>query len=423
MSLADGKVLREAHAHVFQHGRSLGMVNLADCKSADDALEALAQRARGSSMVLAHGARPQAWETPRWPDIEQLDRISASDPVVAWCFDYHALVANRAALSAAGIDESTADPQGGIIERDESGRLTGVVYEQAALRVWESLPEPEAEERLSTATSGVADLVDRHGFVEIHDLKAQPWLGGVLARVAADLGGRVRFQIWPLLKDLPEVLASRSQWESELVSLGGAKIFVDGTLNSRTAWMLEPFADGHDAHPCGTPMMTPGQIEDAVRQCEAAGVPLAAHAIGDAAVRAVLDAIERVGPGTPGYRIEHCELIDKADVPRFAQLGVIASVQPCHLLYDIEAIHRGLPHRLDRVLPLRELIDSGLEPGRGLIFGSDVPIVKADPADSILAATARRGRSHRPEQAVGLDQRLTEAESWACFGVDAIATR
>ncbi len=417
MSLGDGKALREAHAHIFQHGRSLEMVNLSECSSAEQMLEALAERASKSSMVLAHGARPEAWDEPKWPSAEQLDRISANHPIVAWCFDYHALVANRCALRGAGIDEHTPDTPGGIIERDEAGRLTGVVYEQAALHVWESIPEPDPEERLSMAASGVADLVDRHGFVEIHDLKAQPWLGGVLAQVAQDLGGRVRFRIWPLLEDLPEVLASRSKWESDLVSLGGAKIFVDGTLNSRTAWMLEPFADGRRAHPCGTPMMTPDQIEDAVRQCEASGVPLAAHAIGDAAVRAVLDAIERVEPGTPGNRIEHCELIDRADVPRFSQLGVIASVQPCHLLYDIEALRRGVPDRLDRVLPLRELIDSGLEPGRGLIFGSDVPIVRADPSDSILAATQRRGRAHTPEQTVGLDERLTEAEAWACFGV------
>ena len=415
MSSGNERSLREAHAHVFQHGRSLAMVDLAACGSREQVLEALAERARSSSMVLAHGARPEAWEEPKWPGIEQLDRISADRPIVAWCFDYHALVANRAALVAAGIDENTPDMPGGIIERDESGKLTGVVFEKAALRVWESVPEPGASERSAMVAAGVADLVDRHGFVEIHDLKAQAWLGQTLARVAEDFGGRVRFRIWPLLKDLPEVLATRSQWESELVSLGGAKVFVDGTLNSRTAWMLHPYADGREAFPCGTPMMTPDQIEDAVRQCEASGVPLAAHAIGDAAVRAALDVFERVGTRVPGYRIEHCELIDETDVPRFARLGVIASVQPCHLLYDIEALRRGLPHRLDRVLPLRGLIDSGLEPGRGLIFGSDVPIVRANPEDSIRAAIQRRGPVHTPEQAVGLEQRLTEAEARACF--------
>ena len=407
--------LREAHAHLFQHGRSLGMVDLASCVSAAEMVERLAERARHGGAVLAHGARPEAWDRPAWPTIEELDRISRTVPVVAWCFDYHALVGNRLALKAAGIEEYTPDPSGGIIGREAEGQLTGVVYEHAALAVWKAVPEPGEAERREMVQAGVMDLVDRHGFVEIHDLKAQPWLGAALAGIAEELGGRVRFRIWPLLEDLAAVLESRRAWESDLVRLGGAKVFVDGTLNSRTAWMLEPFADGRPESPCGTPMMTHAEIEDAVRRCEAAGVPLAAHAIGDAAVRAVLDAIERVGTRTADYRIEHCELIDAADVARFAQLGVIASVQPCHLLYDNEALRRGLPHRLDRVLPLRELVDSGLEPGRGLIFGSDVPIVRADPGDSIRGAVERRGCEHAPSAAVGEAQALTESEAWACF--------
>lgn len=405
--------LREAHAHVFQHGRALGMVDLAGCGSATEMIDRLAARARSGGAVLAHGARPEAWEVPVWPAIEALDAISRTVPVVAWCFDYHALAANRVALRAAGIDEQTPSPPGGIIGRDDDGRLNGVVYEHAALAVWKALPEPGAAERRAMVRAGVMDLVNTHGFIEIHDLKAQAWLGELLREIADELDGRVRFRIWPLLEDLDEVIAGRGAWESDLVRLGGAKVFVDGTLNSRTAWMLEPFADGRPDSPCGTPMMTHGQIEGAVRRCEAAGVPLAAHAIGDAAVRAVLDAIERVGTRVPGYRIEHCELIDAADVPRFARLGVIASVQPCHLLYDIEALRRGLPDRLDRVLPLRELVDSGLEPGRGLVFGSDVPIVRADPADSVRGAVARCGPEH--EAAMSPQQALSEAEAWACF--------
>lgn len=396
------------------------MVDLSACGSAAEAVEMLAARRRVSEMVLAHGARPEAWNEPVWPQVDALDRISAESPVVAWCFDYHALVGNRAALRAAGIDEGTPNPPGGIIGRDGAGRLTGVVYEHAALAVWNALPEPSLPERRAMVRAGVMDLVERHGFVEIHDLKAQAWLGPVLAEVAAELAGQVRFRVWPLLGDLPEVLASRGAWESDLVRLGGAKVFVDGTLNSRTAWMLEPFADGRPESPCGTPMMTPAEIEAAVRACEAAGLPLAAHAIGDAAVRAVLDAIELARPRTPGFRIEHCELIGEADVPRFARLGVIASVQPCHLLYDIEALRRGVPDRLDRVLPLRELLESGLEPGRGLIFGSDVPIVRADPEDSVTAATRRCGPAHRPGEAVGVGQAITESQAWACFEAEAV---
>ncbi|MEO0629983.1 MAG: amidohydrolase family protein, partial [Planctomycetota bacterium] len=142
---------------------------------------------------------------------------------------------------------------------------------------------------------------------------------------------------------------------------------------------------------------------------------LACHAIGDAAVRAVLDAVERVRPPRWTVRIEHAEMIAPSDWPRFAELGVIASVQPCHLLTDIEALSRAVPEMATRVLPLRELIDYGLEPGRTLLFGSDAPIVRPDPEDSIRAAVHRS----RPDSVViAPEQAISEAEAWACFDAD-----
>ena len=410
-----GFPLREAHAHLYQLGRSLRMIELSACGSAGELLESFAGPAadlRGGACLLGQGARPDGWAEHGWPSLAAFDRATGSAPALAWCFDYHALLANSAMLALAGIDGGTPDPPGGLIARDRDGEPTGVVYEAAALRVWEAVPEPEEDRRapiLATALAAL-DLYD-----EIHDLKAQPWLGPLLAGEFREFGIRTRVAVFPLLEDLGGVLASRRDWESDQVRLGGAKIFVDGTLNSRTAWMLHPFADGRPEHPCGTPMMSPREIEDAVRRCDEAGLPLAAHAIGDGAVRAVLDAVEKVRPKTPGFRIEHAEVIDEADVPRFAELGVIASVQPCHLLYDIEALRAALPHRLDRVLPVRELIDAGCVPGETLLFGSDVPIVRPDPGDSVQAATRRRRTGMAEHEAIAPGQAISEAEAWEAF--------
>lgn len=405
--------LREAHAHVFAHGRALDMVDLSGCRSSAEMMDALAERARRPGDILAHGARPEAWSEARWPTLEQIEHVAGGRLLAAWCFDYHALIASRAALAAAGLGDESPDPPGGIIGRDADGSITGVVYEHAASLVWQALPEPGADERRRCVRRSV-EALSALGYTEVHDLKAPTWLGPVLAELCQERSEEC-FVIWPLLDNLEEVLATRGAWESGRVRLGGAKIFVDGTLNSRTAWMLRPFADGRREHPCGTPMMTHEQIEAAVRRCDEAGVPLAAHAIGDGAVRAVLDAIETVRPRVGGFRVEHCELIDEADVARFAALGVIASVQPCHLLYDIEALRRGLPDRLDRVMPLRDLIDSGLKPGAGLIFGSDVPIVRADAGDSVQAAVHRRRVEMGLDEAVGAEQAISEAEALRCF--------
>lgn len=406
--------LREAHAHALQHGRAAGMCDLSACRSAQEALDAVAAHPpEATGWVLAHGARPEAWDDPRWPSRDAFEHAVGGRPAVVWCFDYHALLASGAAMQAAGIDADTRI-EGGRVETGPSGDPTGVVLEKAALRVWDAVPEPPERERAAMLERTERDLAS-HGFVEVHDLKAQPWLGRTL-REMEDAGRlRMAWRLFPLMPDLPAMADSRAVWESDRVRLGGGKIFVDGTLNSRTAWMLEPYADAPPDRPHGTPMMSPAEIEDAVRACDGAGVPLAAHAIGDGAVRAVLDAIESVRPRTPGFRIEHAELIDERDVPRFAQLGVTCSVQPCHLLVDIEALRRGVPRRLDRVLPLRELIESGLEPGRTLIFGSDTPIVRPDPGDSIRAAVHRRREGMPGTDAIGLTQALTEDEAWACF--------
>ena len=427
-----GMLLREAHAHIAQHGLSLRMLGLESCDSGAHMLELVAERC-GSGVaqehaVLAGGARPEAWATgpgnSPWPTLAELDRVTGTRLFCAWCFDYHALMANSAALGVAGIDPATPDGPGAIIGRDAAGGLTGVVYEHAAIRVWDAVIGGEGLRDRATLVDAVRSLAQT-GFTEVHDLKAQRWLGPELCALDRSAGGvfpdglPIEAVLWPLVDDLDAVAESRSQWETERVRLGGGKIFVDGTLNSRTAWMLHDYSDsaerGQPGKPRGVAMMPPAQIEDAVRRCDALGVPMAAHAIGDAAVRAVLDAIETVRPKTPGFRIEHAELIDEADVRRFADLGVICSVQPCHLLYDIEALRRAVPDRLDRVLPLRSLIDSGCAPGELIIFGSDTPIVRPDPGDSVQAAVERRRAGMGEGEAIGLAETMTVEEAWWCF--------
>lgn len=410
--------LREAHAHLVAHGRAASMVHLAGATSAVDAVERLGAAAAAlapDAWLLGTGARPESWPERDWPTLAEIDAAVPDRPSLAWCFDYHAVLLNSAGLRAVGIGDSTPDPPGGVIVRDSTRRPTGVLLESAALRAWAAVPEPtlaESREHVERALSDLAAL----GFAEVHDLKSQPWLGPMLADLARDGRLPLRVHLYPLVDDLPAVAAGRRAWESDRVRLAGGKVFTDGTLNSRTASMLHPFADPIPDHPRGTPMMTADEIDTAIGVCEGLGVGLAAHAIGDGAVRAVLDAVERVRPRACGVRVEHAEIVDRADVPRFARLGVVCSVQPCHLLADIEALRRFLPQRLDRVFPLRDLIDAGCEPGRLLLFGSDTPIVRPDPSDSILAATARGRSGEPPEAAIAPEQAVSEAEAWACFG-------
>ena len=439
--------LREAHSHIHAHGRSLSMVDLSACKSAAELIGCLADAYtsmppatsfaneekryrwfKSEPWVLAHGARIESFDDPSWPPLEELDAAVPDRGLAAWSFDHHELVTNSISLKHAHLwSDSVQDP---CIVRGPNGVPTGLLREHAAHRLWNSRPQPPHERATSDTRLAIQDLA-QHGFVELHDLKCDADDLHALAACGHEGGLReagisVRafyaHADWGSLDELDD-----NAWQIKLgedlgapgVRVVGAKIFVDGTLNGRTAWMLDPYADGRPEHPEGMRLLSPGEIANSIEACVASGLQLAAHAIGDAAVRAVLDAAERVRAPRGSVRIEHAELIDEADVPRFAELGVIASVQPCHLLYDIEALRRACPDRLDRVLPLRELIDSGLKPGRDILFGSDTPIVRPDPEDSILAATNRGRADMALADGIAPCQAISKAEAWACFDADA----
>jgi len=422
--LPAGVRVREAHAHLFWHGQSLDRVDLSECATPDEALELIRERcAHDGGDVFAGGARPEAWDPPRWPGLGDLDAASGDRVCVLWCFDTHTAMANSRALAELGIDEHTPDPGDGVIGRDANGRPNGVLAESAVEPLRE-LERRDPDRVRAQVRAACADLL-AHGFEEVHDLKTEPWLPALLADADFPMP---RLVLYPLVEDLPELVRTRRQWESDRLALGGGKLFADGTLNSRTAWMLEDWADAATAapdHPRGVAMHTPEAIEGAVRACLDLGLPIACHAIGDAAARAVLDAIERVGPahgsglgGPVGrHRVEHCQLVHPDDVPRFARLGVICSMQPCHLLYDIEALRHAVQDRLERVQPILSLIDAGCVPGELLWFGSDTPVVRPDPGDSLHAAIERRRVGMGPEGAIGPWEAIGPDEAAACFGV------
>lgn len=413
--------LREAHAHIPAYGREKAYLDLADCASRDEVLERVRRQcseSAGAGWVLASGMRPAAWGDSRWPTRQELDAICADRPVFLGSFDHHSAALNTAALAAAGFAPADPDPVDGVLERDARGLATGVVLESAFGAARRAIPEPTRAEWRGLIKSALDDL-GSHGFTEVHDLLSPPLLGPILAELddAGELSVDVRLYCdW---RELEAEAERARQYERPRVRLGGGKLFADGTLNARTAWMLTPYRSPLPGHPLGTPLTTAAELDAALARCAGLGLELAVHAIGDAAVRACLDAKARGRGGA--LRIEHCELVDAADVPRFAELGVTCSVQPCHLLYDIEVLRDQMPHRLDRVLPLRELLASGLAGGIDLIFGSDVPIVRPDPEDSVVAAVHRRRVATTPSGTVcyeplGAGQAISEDEAWGAFG-------
>lgn len=414
--------LRDAHVHLAEHGEELACVNLASCLSKEECLERVAAAARerdpaARSWIKAVAARKEGWRVPQWPTAEEIDAAAGGVAAIVMSFDHHAVVAGTSALRGVGITDAMPDPRGGVIEKRD-GKCTGLLLEEACWIVRRGMPQPSEDEVRGFVVRGLDDL-QRQGFVEVHDMLSRPLVAKILLEleVAGRLGMEVR--LYPTGEFFDAMALQSEQWESEQVRLGGLKIFTDGTLGSRTAHMLSPFARPIAGMPRGKALMSDAEIESAVRRADAAGYPIAAHAIGDAAVRSVLDAIERAGPTSLGQRIEHAQFVDEADVERFARLGVIASVQPCHLLTDIEAIRAYAPDREGRVFPVRELVESaeaaGFDAADLVWFGSDTPIVPPTPGDNLQAAVERRRAGMRAEDAVSMGQAVPRDVALACM--------
>lgn len=414
--------LRDAHVHLAEYGESLRLVPLADCVSVDDALQRLARAAAelpAGRWVRGAGLRIEGLRERRAPTAAELEEAGGGRCVVVRTFDHHALVVSSGVLRLAGIDDAMPDPAGGVIVR-EGGAATGHLLESACELVWRIIPAASDEEYRGWVVAALDDL-SRRGFVEVHDMMSRERLVRTLRQIERE--GKLGIEVWlyatPGCFDGVRAAAGEGAAQGSKVRFAGLKLFADGTLNSRTASMLTAFHDPIPGAERGKALLSREEIAAGLERARAAGAGLAVHAIGDAAVRTVLDAVERCGGGTardraPGLgavRVEHAQFVDEADVGRFAALGVVCSPQPCHLLTDIEAVHRVMPHRAARAFALRDLVAAyeraGMSAEDWVWLGSDAPVVPPSPMDNVTAATLRArvagGVSVAPEQAVGED--------------------
>lgn len=410
--------LRDAHLHLAAHGEELSGVALRDCASVGACLERIAARAGEvgeAQWIVARGARIEAWDERRYPSAGELDEAGGGRPVVVASFDHHAASASSAALRSAGLLEGGTVP-GGVVERDGAGRATGVVLEGAFKALLRAMPHPDEAQSREHVLAAQADLRSL-GIVDVHDMMTS----GADARlfIEMDRAGEIDLDVlcYATGDHFDEVRRALGGHEGR-VRFGGMKLFMDGTLNSRTAHMLEAYADPMPEHPCGTPLMSRAEVDDVFRRAALEGFAVAAHAIGDAAVRTLLDAYEAAGGASAGFglRIEHAQFVDEADVERFAAMGVVTSLQACHLLTDVEAIGRLVPHRAERSFPLRDLCEaasaSGRSPADLVWLGSDTPVVPPDPRDNAQAAVHRR-RAEAGCPVVGGSQAIDEALAWS----------
>jgi len=354
-------------------------------------LDGAASLAEALQRIREHGGRRGfGWRDADWPDgpptRHQLDELSA-EPLAFWSKDYHSLWLNSAALALAGGDLEVA---GGVVERDERGAPTGILREESAWRYKDRHLRYAPEEFVDAMRDGMR-LANARGCVAVHDKDG--WLGavGLWQRLAQQTPLTLRvWQSTPAenIDRLREIgLRSGPGWP--FLRLGYLKTFMDGTLGSQTAWML----DGS-----GIRITSSDELAEIVLAGAAAGWPVAVHAIGDAANREALDAFERTRdvwqPLGLRQRIEHAQCVHPDDLPRFAELGVAVSAQFTHAPSDEQLAKRFWADRLEQAYSFRALLDSGAL----LANGSDAPVEELDPWAGVLAGVLDHWRD---------DQRLT----------------
>jgi predicted amidohydrolase YtcJ len=415
----------DSHVHFIDGGYALASVQLRDAKTKDEFIQRIAAFAK--TLPKGTWIRNGDWDHTNWggelPTRAWIDSVTPDNPVWINRLDGHMNLANSAALRAAGVDRNARDIDGGEIVRDASGEPTGVLKDNAMSLVNRVEPPRSAAEDDRALDAAIAYVAER-GVTSVHDMGGWSSLA-TMRRARAD--GRLRIRVveqvplatWARLRDEIAKNGRGDEW----LRIGGLKGFVDGSLGSHTAAMLAPFSDA--PKDSGFFVTPPETLYEWTKAADAAGLQVDVHAIGDRAIRTQLDIFERVarenGPRDRRFRIEHAQHIAPADIPRFARLGVIASMQPYHAIDDGRWADRVIgSERAKGTYAFRSLLDAGAT----VAFGSDWFVAPPTPLEGIYAAATRRtidGKTPNgwvPEQKITVEEALrayTRSAAYAGF--------
>jgi predicted amidohydrolase YtcJ len=402
--------LIDSHIHLEWLAEKHLKVDLTGTASLEEVLkrvEVWAAQLPTDGWVIGLGWSNDVWPNPAFPTRRQLDVAAGGRPVYLRRKDGHTAWVSSAALELAGISTSTANPEGGLIDRDGRGRPTGILREIAMQTVFGILPRA-TDADLDAAVAKVLAQLAELGVTSVHSMDTSRGFASLQRLHSADrLPIRVTYNL--PLADLhhAERMGVRSGWGDDWLRIWGVKAFLDGSLGSRTAEML----DGS-----GTARLPQAELVDMIDRCARAELNVCLHAIGDGAVRRALDALARKRDAWRYWRprIEHAQCVHPKDVPRFARIGVIASMQPIHAVADRDLADKYWPKVAAHSYAWGALERAGAR----LVFGSDAPVETADPLLGIDAATSWRRRADwHPELAVSRAKALRAYTSGAAYAV------
>jgi predicted amidohydrolase YtcJ len=433
----------DAHVHLGGAGRTKLNIDLTGVKSLDAMLKQIADFAK--NQPSGHWLTGGNWDHTLWaqktlPTRQDLDKVTGDHPAFLDRIDGHIAIANTAALKAAGITGTSKTPQGGAIDLDATGEPTGILRESAQELVYSVIPPETHDERRRGDELAIADALS-HGITSVQDFS--DWQD-FLVYEEMEKEGKLNLRIseWlPFRSSLDELKTMRAHHDANdpMLHTGMLKGFMDGSLGSRTAAMKAPFAD--DPGNTGLPQFEQAQLNKMAIERAQAGFQIGFHAIGDKGVAMGLEALEQAAKNLPPgcasastaakpaahakpclgtrNRIEHAQVVDPADIQRFAKLGIIASMQPNHLLTDMNwAEDRLGPKRAAYSYAWKTFLDAHVP----LAFGTDYPVEPVTPYRGLYCAVTRMNeagtKTYFPENKITRGQALyayTQGSAYAEF--------
>ncbi len=417
----------DAHVHFVDGGAGLASVQLGDANSQEefrDRISAFAQTQPKQAWILNGWWDHERWTPAQLPTHRLIDDSTPENPVFVERLDGHMAIANALAMKLAGITRETGDIAGGVIVRDAQGNPTGIFKDAAMDLIRHSIP-PLSGGQLRAAVEAAETYAAENGVTSVQEMTVDISTEAAALRVYEQLlhEGRLRTRMssnlhLPAWKQLAEP-GIQANFGGETLHIGGLKGFADGSLGSTTAWFFKPYLDAPDS--TGIPsdeLSKPDQMYANIAGADKAGLQIAIHAIGDRAINTILNFYERAekenGPADRRFRIEHAQHLLKSDIPRFAALHVIASMQPYHAIDDGRwAAKRIDPERIKTTYAFRSLLDFGAT----LAFGSDWPVAPMVPLMGIYAAVTRRTLDGKNPGGWVPEQKITVAESVHAYTV------
>ena len=415
--------LIDAHGHVGSYGFSLLRINLVGAMSEKEAafrVREFADTNPDLNWILGRGWNQVLWENTHFPAASSLDRLINDRPVWLTRIDGHAGWANSAALQLAGIDQSTNDPVGGQIIRDEDGAPTGVLVDTAMNFVSSQVPRPTLEDEKIALTAAMQALAE-YGLTSVHDAGVNSQTVRAYKELVTESSLQIRINAMlsasdPLYQDRLTEGLYRSL--DDTLVINSVKIVSDGALGSRGAALIEDYTDEPGNR--GLLRYNDERLEFLMRVAMNSNFQVNTHAIGDNANLKVLDNYERLinetGSRQRRHRIEHAQILRYEDIKRFSELGILPSMQAIHATSDKNMAQNRLGEiRIQGAYAWRKLIDAGAR----IANGSDFPVESPNPFWGLHAAVTRQDRDGEPNGGWFPEERMTVKEAFASFTIDA----